>query len=767
FTVELDDGNGSTTTQDVTVTITGTNDDVIVTSGAQAGAVTEDTAPGSTTGTIQFTDADLTDEHETNVTSSNATTLGAFVLGTVSESATTTGGSVGWTYTLDNGAAQYLAAGETEEEVFTVELDDGNGSTTTQNVTVTITGTNDDVIVTSGAQTGSVTEDTAPGSATGTIQFTDADLTDEHETNVSSSNATTLGAFVLGAVSESATTTGGSVGWTYTLDNGAAQYLAAGETEEEVFTVELDDGYGSTTTQEVTVTITGTNDAVGITSSAQTGAVTEDSVPSASGTILFTDADLTDAHTTSISSSNATTLGVFALAPVSESATTAAGSVAWTYTLNNTAAQSLASDEEIVETFTVTLDDGHGSTTSQVVSITINGANDVVAVTSGAQSGAVNEDGTLAATGTIAFTDPDLADGHTASVAASPTNSTSLGVLTLGSVSEAAGAANGSVGWTYNLNNAAAQYLAAGQIVTETYVVTIDDGEGSTTTQNVVVTITGAADSPPITDLKLVVNTLPAGNQPPTGSFANFVSVGGSAANTYSMTLSETHRVDGAITDATPDLTLSTAGVLTANGMNENTVYEMAVTVADGPATYLENFSIVTGSNGSDGVDPTVATGDDVIYGLNGTDIIFAGGGDDTVFGQNGSDVIHGDVGNDVLNGGGSGDTFVFDTALNALTNVDTITDFDAGTGSNKDLIRLSAAIFTTLSGGVTSTNFVANAGGDAGNPNQHLLYDTVTKNLYYDADGIGAGQKVLFATLVGVVGTVDITDFIVSPPGP
>ncbi|HEU4852294.1 MAG TPA: VCBS domain-containing protein, partial [Telluria sp.] len=342
FSYIVTDADGDTSTATVTMTITGSNDSVSITSATQVGAVVEDTT-GNASGTITFNDIDLNDSHTASVSSSNSTTLGTFSLATVNEAAGAANGSVGWSYALNHAAAQYLAAGETEEEVFTVELNDGNGSTTTQNVTVTITGTNDNVIVTSAAQEGSVTEDTAPGSATGTIQFTDADLTDEHETSVSSSNATTLGAFVLGAVSESATTTGGSVGWTYTLDNGAAQYLAAGETEEEVFTVELDDGNGSTTTQNVTVTITGTNDDVIVTSAAQTGSVTEDIAPgSATGTIQFTDADLTDEHETNVTSSNATTLGAFVLGTVSESATTTGGSVGWTYTLDNGAAQYLA-----------------------------------------------------------------------------------------------------------------------------------------------------------------------------------------------------------------------------------------------------------------------------------------------------------------------------------------------------------------------------------------------------------------------------------------
>ena len=61
---------------------------------------------------------------------------------------------------------------------------------------------------------------------------------------------------------------------------------------------------------------------------------------------------------------------------------------------------------------------------------------------------------------------------------------------------EAANAAGGTVGWTYTINEAAAQYLAAGQVATEVYTVTLNDGNGSTVTQDVTVTLTGTNDVP-------------------------------------------------------------------------------------------------------------------------------------------------------------------------------------------------------------------------------------------------------------------------------
>ena len=48
----------------------------------------------------------------------------------------------------------------------------------------------------------------------------------------------------------------------------------------------------------------------------------------------------------------------------------------------------------------------------------------------------------------------------------------------------------------------------------------------------------------------------------------------------------------------------------------------------------------------------------------------------DVIFGFGGNDLLNGGAGKDVLVGGNGNDQFVFNTALNASTNVDTITDF-------------------------------------------------------------------------------------------
>ena len=44
--------------------------------------------------------------------------------------------------------------------------------------------------------------------------------------------------------------------------------------------------------------------------------------------------------------------------------------------------------------------------------------------------------------------------------------------------------------------------------------------------------------------------------------------------------------------------------------------------------------------------------------------------------------------------------------------------------------------------------NFRASTSGTAADANDYILYDTDSGQLFYDADGSGAGARVLFATV-------------------
>ena len=157
-----------------------------------------------------------------------------------------------WSFTA-NSAFDSLNVGQSVSDTFAVARSDG----TVTSVQVTITGSNDAAII-SGTSTGSVIEaggvaNATPGTptATGTLTDTDVDNSANTFTAVATATASSggFGTFTM---------TAGGV-WTYTLNNTNAtvQALNVGQTLSDSFTVSAVDG----TSQVVTVTINGTNDA--------------------------------------------------------------------------------------------------------------------------------------------------------------------------------------------------------------------------------------------------------------------------------------------------------------------------------------------------------------------------------------------------------------------------------------------------------------------------------------------------------------------------
>ena len=146
------------------------------------------------------------------------------------------------------------------------------------------------------------------------------------------------------------------------------------------------------------------------------------------------------------------------------------------------------------------------------------------------------------------------------------------------------------------------------------------------------------------------------------------------------------------------------------------------------------------------GAQNTIGAGTDT---LSNFENLRGGNFNDTLTGNTGANSLFGGLGNDTMTGNSGVDSFVFNTALNATTNKDTITDFSPV----DDTLVLENAIFTQFvaTGAIPAGTFVANAGGVAGDANDFLLYDTNTGKLFYDADGNGAGAKVEFVTLLGI----------------
>lgn len=185
-----------------------------------------------------------------------------------------------YTYTIDNADPDTngLALGETRTETFTVYVSDGRGGLATQEITVTLTGTNDrpELSIANAAQ--DIHEDTASVGGTFAVQDPDSDSGQNQTFHIEGGSNTPAADgtspsdgshSATGSTDATFTTDYGKLTldpatgqWTYALNNASdkVQQLNAGETKVETFEVTVTDEHGATSTQTITVTITGTND---------------------------------------------------------------------------------------------------------------------------------------------------------------------------------------------------------------------------------------------------------------------------------------------------------------------------------------------------------------------------------------------------------------------------------------------------------------------------------------------------------------------------
>jgi Ca2+-binding RTX toxin-like protein len=113
------------------------------------------------------------------------------------------------------------------------------------------------------------------------------------------------------------------------------------------------------------------------------------------------------------------------------------------------------------------------------------------------------------------------------------------------------------------------------------------------------------------------------------------------------------------------------------------------------------------------------------------------------IVGNQGDNRIAGGAGSDRLYGNGGHDGFVFDSPLDAATNVDVIGDFNV----NDDGIHLENQIFGAFAHGpLAAERFVI--GPAALDASDTLIYNPANGALLYDVDGSGPGAAIQFARL-------------------
>jgi serralysin len=154
----------------------------------------------------------------------------------------------------------------------------------------------------------------------------------------------------------------------------------------------------------------------------------------------------------------------------------------------------------------------------------------------------------------------------------------------------------------------------------------------------------------------------------------------------------------------------------------------------------------------SDYIEELVLTGSQHINATGNAEnnLLVGNKGHNILSGLDGEDILDGLGGNDRYIGGNGNDTFRLSTAPNAKSNVKTIEDFVTG----EDSLDINTAAFkwkgATL-GVLLQDNFGSNDTGLAETADQRLIYNNLTGQLFYDADGSGRGKAVQIAVFENV----------------
>ncbi|MBK6594261.1 MAG: tandem-95 repeat protein [Burkholderiales bacterium] len=253
------------------------------------------------------------------------------------------------------------------------------------------------------------------------------------------------------------------------------QALRAGEIVSDVFAYAASDGITSTPAQ-LTVTITGTNDAPVTTADA--ASVGEDGTLATSGNLLANDSDVDTATVLTVAAPGGY-VGTYGTLTLTQDGN-------YNYALANDSAivQALREGEIVSDVFAYAASDGITSTLA-TLTVTITGRNDGPVTTADAAN--VGEDGTLTASGNLLANDSDVDTDTVLTVAAPGGYVGTYGTLAM--------AQDGSYSYALANDSATVQALRAGEIVSDVFAYAASDGITSTPAQ-LTVTITGQNDAP-------------------------------------------------------------------------------------------------------------------------------------------------------------------------------------------------------------------------------------------------------------------------------
>lgn len=612
------------------------NDDPVL-SDASSGNVNEANSALTANGTLKITDIDILDTvtlswtASTNSASSlvpgNTTLKNMLSFDTspaLSNGETTK--ELDWNFNSGSEHFDFLKAGETLTLTYVITANDGSGGTDTQDIVITINGT-DDVPVQSVPGTQIVNEETD-------LVFSDANdnaisinLTDDetHTTTVSIPEAAGILTVVNtgGVVQISGSNTGSvTLTGTQTQINAALQGLTLKPAKDHdtdfALTITTSDNI-TTDTDTVTIDITPVNDeptlVAGEPSNAlvEAGGINNESTGVSQSAITLTSGDVDTGDSAkfdtiwlvnegwSASDDGATYVkgGTYGSATL----TLATGTLA--YQLNNGDAdtEKLATNEQATDSFVVQVIDIAGATGSITTEFDVNGRNDVPEFSQQSTTKALEEiDGALTTSGSVTIRDEDLHD--TASMAVSsiaaeykdpdgnvisnrtpPASEDLLAMLSTDNLAEVIdnSSQQAMFNWSFNSGTESFDSLRKDEQLILTYTLTLTDSQDTSTTHDIEIVITGTNDAPgAVNDTGFATETSGSYNETPgTDAAGNVLSNDkdkelGTGDEFTVIGIENHHNVSKAVSD-------------NADGVQIEGTYGSLIIKADGSYTYIIN----------------------------------------------------------------------------------------------------------------------------------------------------------------------------------
>ena len=600
----------------------------------------------------------------------------------------------GKSITYNANAASSIPRETVMTDTITFTVQDGNGGETTETVTVNVTGANN--APTTGLDTGNVVEN---ASVIIDVTANDTDIDGDTLTVVSATS---------GSKGNVTVNTNGTV--TYTTDPTKVDTLAEGEATTDTFSYTVSDGEGGLTTQQVSVNITGANDAPTVIEDVGTARASSALNVNAANGLLSNDYDLDTNDVIAVSGYDAiTTLGATVVVNKDGS---------FTYDASKVSGLSELSFGQIAEdSFTYTVTDSLGVTSTAKVSISVSGNSIEVAGVDTVYLQAGQDDNIRGSTANDTITMVGSAEADDKFAGNSGVDDTLIldgrqfDTVTLNAITA-------NVVYTVTVNSTEVQYTAPAD-VTELSVA--DVAAALATSINDDATLGALVDAAVDNNNNLVV--MP---KDPADSITTTVADdAGSVESDYlsnDIFVTGTETIQGGAGNDTIKLSEFEGIVVQGGGGTDTVDYSDASSAglnidldADtastgGVSDALIDIQNVVGSKGDDTIFG--GFGNNIIFGDDGSDNLKGGDGDDTLAGGAGDDKLYGDAGEDYLIGGtgedilegGMGADMLVGTGLNTSGNYTIASYGYALTG-----IKANLSATATVTDGASDNDILTN----------------------------------------------------------